>query len=111
MKSTNAYVNIYLHRDAFATETSSKLSHNFAIRSKTLMDNADSDQESSTQSSQEGTPRQFDWLSAASPTYRPPSSTRIDRSPPEAKSPQTPTSPRRIGFGTPITTHPVSPSG
>ena len=72
------------------------------------MDNADSDQESSTRSSQEGPPRQIDLQSVASPTYRPVSSTRIERSPPEAKSPEAP-KPRRIGFGTPITTHPVSP--
>ena len=33
-QSTNAYVNIYLHWDAFATETSLKLPHNFASEAK-----------------------------------------------------------------------------
>ena len=48
-----------------------------------LMDNADSDQEASTQSSTEDTPRQIDLRALGSPTFVPLSPVRIRRSPPE----------------------------
>ena len=87
------------------------------------MDNTESDQEASTPSSTEDTPRQVDLRALGSPTYRPLSPVQIERSPPEeteeefeeveweSQEPETPdavTPRRRIWFATPIA-EPISP--
>ena len=91
------------------------------------MDNTESDQEASAQSSPEDTLRHFDFLSEVSPGFFPLSSLRIDRSPEEeteeevedvqrespehetTSQPETPrTLRRRLRFATPID-EPISP--
>ena len=77
------------------------------------MDNTESDQEASTPSSTEDTPRHIDLQEFGSPTFEPLSLVRIERTPPEEgteeakrESPEseTETPRRRIRFSTPIST-------
>ena len=76
------------------------------------MDNTESDQEASTQSSPEDSSRQIDLRAIGSPTLEPLSLVRIDRSPPEegkeeereSTQSEIETPRRRIRFSTPIST-------
>ena len=75
------------------------------------MDNTESDQEASTQSSPEDTSRQIDLRAIGSPTFEPLSLVQIDRTPPEegteeeereSSESETEMPRRRIRFSTPI---------
>ena len=83
------------------------------------MDDTDTNQEASPQSSIEDTPRQIDLRALGSPTFAPLSPVRIERSPPEegkeeetkreSPEPETETLIRRIRFTTPLQEDPPSP--
>ena len=84
------------------------------------MDDTDTNQEASPQSSTDDIPRQIDLRALGSPTYAPLSPVRIERSPPEegkeeetkreSPEPETETPIRRIRFLTPLREDPPSPS-
>ena len=83
------------------------------------MDDTDTNQEASPQSSTDDIPRQIDLRALGSPTYAPLSPVRIERSPPEegkeeetkreSPEPETETPIRRIRFSTPLREDPPSP--
>ena len=79
------------------------------------MDDTDTNQEASSQSSNEDTPRPIDLRAIGSPTFAPLSPIQIERSPPEEEtkreSPksETETPKRRLLYPTPLRGDPPSP--
>ena len=66
-------------------KASPKLSHNFAPLSEMLMDTPGSNQASTSSTSSEDDISRIDLRDIGSPTYHPPGSVRIERSPEEEK--------------------------